>query len=206
VLEGARAIAEAARRRRQALHRAGAPVEHAHLGHDRRHLLAVGADVLDRRGAGRAGDAGEALDARQPLDLRALDDGLPRLAGLRAQYDRAVGPALELDAARGDADHGAVEALVGHDDVAAAREHEHRLAGGVGLTDGCDEVVVVRGLDEPAGRPAEPQRGQRGERRVGDGAHAPPRYRHPYGVATSPAPCAATSPTGQLTPVPPRPQ
>jgi hypothetical protein len=85
-------------------------------------------------------------------------------------------------------DDGAVEPLVGHDDVAATREHEDRLAGRVGLTDGGDEVVLVRGLDEPARRPAEPQGGQRGERRQ------------------EPAGAAVPSPTGQLTPVPPMPQ
>ena len=81
-----------------------------------------------------------------------------------------------------------VEPLVGDDDVAAAGEHEQRLARGVGLAHRRDELVLVGRLDEPAGRAAEPQRRQRGERRQ------------------EPAGAAVPSPTGQLTPVPPRPQ
>ena len=44
------------------------------------------------------------------------------------------------DAAGGDLDDGAGEAGVGDDEVAAAAEHEHRLAGGVGGGHGLDQL------------------------------------------------------------------
>ena len=102
-------------------------VEHAH-GVDRLgHLLAVGTDVLDRRRADRARDAGQALHAGQSAGHAVGHERVPRLAG--GDLERG---AVARDAARGDAHDGAGEALVGDHDVRAAGEHEQRLAGPVG--------------------------------------------------------------------------
>ena len=62
------------------------------------------------------------------------------------------------------------EAVVGHHHVAAAGQHEHRLAGGVGLPDGRDELVLGVRLDEAAGRAAQAEGRQIGE------------LRHPHGI------------------------
>jgi len=111
-------------------------------------LLAVGADVLDRGGAGEPGDAGQALQAGQPLGHAPGHHGVPVLSGRRGQHAR---PAVTADAARRDLDHGAVEALVGDDQVAAAAEDQQRLAGRVRGPDRADELVLGAGPDEAAG-------------------------------------------------------
>src|SRR5690606_1818896 len=54
-------------------------------GDERLHdLLTVGADVLDRRGAGRAGDAAHRFDALQALGDGPGDELVPVLTGLDA--------------------------------------------------------------------------------------------------------------------------
>ena len=59
--------------------------------------------------------------------------GSPAATVTMAPPHEALVVGVELDAAGGDLDDGAREALVGDDQVAAAAEHEHRLAGGVGV-------------------------------------------------------------------------
>jgi hypothetical protein len=54
--------------------------------------------------------------------------------------------------------HGAGEALVGHDEVAAAAEHEHRLAHGVRVPHRGDDLVVRLGFDEARGGSADAKR------------------------------------------------
>ena len=51
-------------------------------------LLAVGGDVLHRRGAHGAGDAAQQLDARRPQLDRRLDELVPRNAGIDGELDR----------------------------------------------------------------------------------------------------------------------
>jgi uncharacterized membrane protein YfcA len=55
------------------------------------------------------------------------------------------------------------EALVGHHEVAAAGQDEHRLAGQVGVADGADELLLGSRLDEAGGGAAEAQRCEIGE-------------------------------------------
>jgi hypothetical protein len=62
-------------------------------------------------------------------------------------------------------DDDAREALVGDHDVAAAREDQQRVAGGVGLPDGAEKLVLGRGRHEAPGRAAEAQRRQVGQTR-----------------------------------------
>ena len=79
-LEQAGPVAEAAL---AAAHRddgACRPVEHRHRRDRRRYLLAVGADVLDRRRARQARDSRQALDPGELLRDRPLDEAIPVLA------------------------------------------------------------------------------------------------------------------------------
>ena len=89
--------------------------------------------------------------ARPPATQRG-HERVPRLAGGDLQRRAVAG-----DAARGDADHGAREALVGDDDVRAAREHEQRLAGLVGGPDGPHEVLLVEASTIAGGGAAQAQ-------------------------------------------------
>jgi hypothetical protein len=134
----------------------GHPVVDPHQGDGLGDLLAVGADVLDRGGAGQPGDAGQALKAGQPLGHAPGHHRVPVLAGRHGEHAR---PAVPADAARGDLDHGAVEPLVGDHQVAAAAEDQHRLAGRVGGPHRLDELLLGAGPGEAAGGPAEADRG-----------------------------------------------
>src|SRR5262249_40603763 len=81
----------------------------------------------------------------------------PFLAGRHRELTRIP---VAGDPERRDLDHGAVEALVGDHQVAAATEDEHRLASRVRGPDGIDEVVLGLGADEGPGRPAQAGRGE----------------------------------------------
>ena len=116
------------------------PVVDPHLRDGLGDFLAVGADVLDRGGAGQAGDAGQALQAGQALGERTGDHGVPFFA--RRDGDQP-GFAAPVEAAGRHLDHGAVETLVGYDQVAAAAEDQHRLAARVGGADRLDQVGSV---------------------------------------------------------------
>ena len=175
-LEPAVPVGEPAVLRSHADDLAGGPLEHAHRGDGLRDLLPVGADVLDRGGADQAGDAGQGLDAGQPVRDRARDERVPVLAGSDGQL--AAGA---LDPAGRDLHDQPVEALVRDHDVAAAAEDEHGLAGGIGGADGVHEVGFGVHDHEPASRPAQPQRGalrQRGGGQLG-GAHVRRAGRRP---------------------------
>src|SRR5262249_18565369 len=143
-------------------------------------LLAVGTDVLDRGGPDRARDPGQRLDA----DPAALDgqshERLPRLPGSDGDDDatagRVVAFVLSRDTRRGDLDDGAGEPLVGDDDVAAAGEHQDRLALLVGTSYGIDEVGL-RGRAHPgAGRTSEPESRVVAESFVANLSHAGPPW------------------------------
>ena len=80
-LERARAVGEGAVGRGERAHGAVGAVEHAHGADRLGHLLAIGADVLDRRRADRARDPGQALDAGQAAGHAVGHERVPRLAG-----------------------------------------------------------------------------------------------------------------------------
>ena len=88
-----------------------------------RHLLAVRADVLHRRRARRAGDAGQRLDPGQLLLDRVPDDVVPGRARRDGQRRTgARGRVGHLDAAAHVAHDDAVEARVGDQQVRAAAD------------------------------------------------------------------------------------
>ena len=116
--------------------RRSSAVPDAHRGDGLGDLLAVGADVLDRGRADAARDAGQRLDA----DPAALDGARPRTrpsgspaATVTTRAAAGGSSLLDVDAA-GVATSTTVPAkpVVGDDQVAAAGEHEHGLAGLVG--------------------------------------------------------------------------
>ena len=174
-LEHARAVREAAVGGGELLDRAGVAVIDAH-GDDRvRDLLPVGADVLDRGGADRAGDAGQALDAGAARPPRSRPRTGPTARRRRPTSAVAVG----VHAAGGDPEHGAGEAGVGDDQVRAAGQDQQRLALRVGGADRGDHRVLVLRHDEPAGRAAEAQRREIGQQRHPGQGTGPPRGSRP---------------------------
>ena len=145
-------------------HLAGAAVPDAYLGDRLGDLLAVGADVLDRRRPGRAGDARERLDPRPALGRRR---GRPRRPTARprrrARWPRRTGrrtrpvcrsspPAPRCRGSPRRRPRGWTR-----------RRHEQRLVGVVDLVDRVDELVGRGDPDQPVGRPADPHRRQRRE-------------------------------------------
>ena len=82
-------------------------------------LRSVGADVLHRGRARRAGDAREAFEAAEAVLQCGDDDVVPDRARLGTQ-DVAV----DVDACVGEPHHGQAGHLVGHHDVRATREHQ----------------------------------------------------------------------------------
>ncbi|WP_372350718.1 hypothetical protein [Streptomyces sp. KL116D] len=103
-------------------------------------LLAVRADVLDRRRAGRARDAGEALDAREAR----LDGPAPRRRSTpspAANSSFVPSSSKPLVAMRRAVP---CEALVADDEVAAAADDQQRRAGGVGSAHRVDHLGVGR--------------------------------------------------------------
>ena len=119
------------------------PVVHPHLGDDLGHLAAVGADVLDRGRARAAGDAGQGLKAREALGDGGRHDVVPVLAGRDGDVHGAVAGVDEGEAAGVHVDDRAGEALVGDDQVGAAADEQHRLAGRVGGPHRVDQARSV---------------------------------------------------------------
>ena len=81
LLEEAGPVTEAARRRRELSDPAVLAVVDAHAGDRVGHFLAVGADVLDRGGAGQPRDPGQAFQPGQPLGHAPRDHVVPVLPG-----------------------------------------------------------------------------------------------------------------------------
>ena len=185
-LEDARAVVKQARLDVERVDLPGRAVERSDAHEDVGDLLAVRADVLDRRRADGSGDARQRLDPGDAVRDAELHERVPVLAGGDVKPDPAVAALRLLDAARQHAHDRAVESFVRHDDVAAARQHEHRLPGRVRLADERDELVLGRGLDEAPRRTAEAQGRQLAEgRRIGHrggrlfGGSASPRVARP---------------------------
>ena len=158
-------VAEGALARREGALLQGLPIEHPdrveHVGD----LLAVGADVLDRRGAHRARNAGEALEPGQALLHGGLDQPVPRLAGAGGEQDGAV-RRPELAPAQTEPKHQAVDTGVRHDHVRAAPEDRHRDALRRRPAQRGHRVLRALGLEQPAGRTAQSESGPRRERGV----------------------------------------
>jgi hypothetical protein len=151
---------------------AGAAVVEVDVDQQFGDLHAVRADVLHRCRTGAAGNAGQALEAAEPVGHRRGHDLVPVLARLDGEQHGPVVPALHGASGAGDPHHGARPPLVRDHDVRAAAEQEHRLAGDVGAAQGVDHGCGGGRGHDRAGRSAEPQSGERGE----PGGHI--RYRH----------------------------
>src|SRR6185369_7842242 len=82
-------------------------------------VLAVCADVLDRRRAGESGDARETLDAGEVSLDRHRHERVPRLA--RRDLRDVI---AKLDTTKLHPDHESFEAVVGDQKIAAAAEDE----------------------------------------------------------------------------------
>jgi putative YphP/YqiW family bacilliredoxin len=106
-------------------------VEGPHAFDGRGHLLPVGAHILHRCPAHRAGNARQALDARAILQHRPLHKSVPVFAGRNA-----IDPLLRLAVSSGvfiakmprnpTRKHQAIESGVGDQQIAAAAQHKQR--------------------------------------------------------------------------------
>src|SRR5690625_1275440 len=162
-LEPAGAVREAAVARGECANPALGTVIRADVRDRLRDLLPVRADLLRRVRSHESRDARARLGADPLLVHGAVDDRTPFLTrgdGHGGATRRIGGDA---DATRTHQHDGAGESVVGGDDVAPATEYEHGLTAGVGFSDGCDDLVLARDLDEPARRTTQTQRGQCGE-------------------------------------------
>ena len=130
-LEPAGAVAEAAVGGCPRADAAQLPVPGAHPGHGLADLLPVGADVLDRSGAGGPGDAGESLDPDPAALHGGGDDVVPRLARPDLHERSPAGVGFVVQAPVAYDDHPAGEALVGDDQVAAPTDDQDGDARGV---------------------------------------------------------------------------
>jgi hypothetical protein len=193
-LERAVAVTEAAAGGVEGDGGAGDAVDGAHLDDGLGDLLAVGADVLDRRRADVAGDAGEALEAGPALGDGAGDEVVPQLAG-SGMHEDAVAGGFGGDAAQADAEDERVEAAVGDEEVRAAAEHEQGGAAGVSEGERVEDVGLGRGLGEPARGAADAEGGERRERdRLSDRERQgrPFPFSFPAGFGSGVAPFAST--------------
>ena len=171
-----------------------APVVGAHRGDRLGDLLAVGTDVLHRRGPHAAGDAGERLDT----DPAALDGGRHERVPVLPRRDRhqhaaagrvvAAGVDVGHDPSGGHLDHRAGEPLVGHHQVAPAAQEQHRLPRRVGGGDGCDQLGLGARAHPARGGAAQAQGGALGEPRVGGAVAGGLSHRRPPRHAASRAP------------------
>lgn len=94
-------------------------------------LLAVGPDVLDRRGADLPGHAAERLYASQAALHAGRHEGIPRQASLRP-HPRARPDPLKAERGADRVEDQPGHARVGDDHIAAPAEHADRPALGLG--------------------------------------------------------------------------
>ena len=132
-----------------------------------RNLLPVGANILHRGASGKAGDAGEALDAGQILITCLVDKGFPGETGVSAEL--ASGD-VDLGgfccAVDSNVDDQSGKSGVGDKKVAAAAEREQGKGALAGEVDGREEFCFGANGSEEARRTAELKCRQRGQRDV----------------------------------------
>ena len=95
-------------------------VERADLRDGVRHLLAVGADVLDGRAPHSAWDSREALDATDSLLAELEDEGVPVCPRSSGDVEKVSCGARQRGVGDGHVEHEAVEAGIADEQVAAA--------------------------------------------------------------------------------------
>ena len=124
-----------------------------------RHLGPVGTDVLNRDGSHGPGYPGEGLQAGPLRGHGAGDELVPRLPRGDLQLCPGAVRGLGANPSGGDLDYGAVEALVGDQNIGAAAEDQDRFATRVAVRDGVDELLLGHRLDEMPRGTAEPEGG-----------------------------------------------
>ena len=130
-------------------------------------LLAVGPDVLHRRGSGRPGMPDSASIPDHPSSTaRATRPSQSSPAATVTLAPPHWSCGVDDDPARRDLDDRPVEPGIRDDEVGPAAEHEQRLVGVVDLAHRVDQLVGGLGDDHPRGRPADPHRRVRGDRLV----------------------------------------
>src|SRR5690606_504798 len=112
-LEDAAAVGESTLSRGELAHLVVGAVEDPYGDDAFGHLLAVRADVLDRRRARRSRDTGEALEAGEPLTDRVLHDLIPHVARLNGEPDAVVAGPLGPDSRGADQHHAPVDSRIG---------------------------------------------------------------------------------------------
>ncbi len=169
--KNARAITETALGEGEnALHERPA-IKHSNTLDDGRDLLAVGADILNRRRTRGSRYSGEALDSCQLLPNRRGDDVIPGFAGGGCEH-RAVVFARHIDAPIGDPDHHPANAPVGNHHVGSATQDRDRQIPVRGPPQRITQLFNGRGFDKPVGASAQLEGGSGCEGLVGH------RFRH----------------------------
>jgi len=131
-----------------------------------RHLLTVGADVLDGRRAGESGNSRKAFDPGQSARHGRRDDAIPRLAR-RHLHPFEIACARKGDPAAGDAHHQPREAGIAHDQVRSTAQHQHRQSARLRPAQRLDQRRRVGGDRQVARRSPQLKGGHRRQRDVG---------------------------------------
>ncbi len=105
-------------------------------------LRAVGADVLDRRGTGGAGNQGQVFQAGQAFLQRPHHQAVPRHTGTGADHGMVGAMLEEADVTVAEHQHGARQVL-GDQHIAAGTQHQQRAAGHFGQ---CQHFRQQRGI------------------------------------------------------------
>ena len=166
-LEHAVAVGEPALARRSSSDDvAGGPVQRADPADALRDLLAVGADVLDGRGADPAGDAGQGLDAgvapRRRRSATTWSQSTPRLdlQGVLAERRATASPRVATCSTVPSKPSSATTRLLPPPRTSSGSPRASAVA------DDVDDLRVGLGVDQAAGRAAQAQRGEVRERDV----------------------------------------
>ena len=165
VLERAVAVAEPARCRGELDDVQRLAIHGAHRNDRLGHVLSIGADVLDRCRARKAGNSRKALEAGQSAPHGLGDHAIPGLARGHARV-HAIAGSVERDSAQGNADHQAGKSGVGDDHIGAAAEHEHRQVARGRPAQGFERARLVSDGREVTCGAAQLQGRERRERRL----------------------------------------
>ena len=128
------------------LHRVA--VEDVDPGDDRGDLLAVGADILDRRRPRGAGDSRETLDSGETLPHCSAHDIVPDFTG-GDRHPGATPTSLDFHPQVGDSEHQPADALISHHHVGSATEDVDRQRFRACPPQSLPDIVDARSLDQP---------------------------------------------------------
>ena len=163
VLEQAGAVAKFAVFRGEIPHFKCVAFENANASDRLGDFLPVGADVLHRRCADRAGNAGQALDARGVSKYRFGHQAVPGLASLHLDAHLAA-DLCPAQAARAHVQDEPRKPLVGNHQIRPAAENEGGQVARFRPAQGSGQVRGVRDLGEELRRSTQTQGGQGRER------------------------------------------